>query len=209
MWWTSLPPQDKVQWYRKEQSHFAGAKRSLSSVQFEESTTSVAQRSRLNLYNHIPLSVFVRSKFCEGVRRNAAVLQLNAIVSEQREQCVFENGQWHVPDYGGIQTSVGQVDSSGFTASRIADNIRDADTITGLASEATRSVSAATAADNRLMQQYIPKEMPDAGTIARNPATSAMVPEAAHMHRDEIIHEAASGVFWDAGCFHWFISWEF
>ena len=103
---------------------------------------------------------------------------------------MFENGEWHVPDYCGIEATVGVVDSAGFTITRSASGTQDKEALVTLRNDGARLVQATNEADQRSMLQLIPKGLPDAGTIARNPGDTAKLPEPSGIVMDEIIREA-------------------
>jgi len=190
IWWSSLSPAAKVEWYRKEQSHCSGQKRDFSQVGYMESATQQSVNSRLALYNHIPVSVFIRQKFLENVSRAAAILQFEAIVNSNRQQCIFENGQWHVPDYAGIQSSCGVQTLQGFTVSRSNNMVDDATTLRNLTFTGSRMVEAASSSDSRAALTFMPQQIADAPHIARNPADSARAPAPSSVVLSEVEKEA-------------------
>ena len=103
---------------------------------------------------------------------------------------MFENGEWHVPDYCGVEASVGVVDSVGFNITRSASGNQDKEALATMRNDGARLVPASNEADMRSMLQLIPKGLPDAGAIARNPGDTAKLPEPSGIVMDEIIREA-------------------
>jgi hypothetical protein len=170
VWWGARTHEEKIAWFRKEQGHCHGNKRSFDDVCYSDITNHRAQSSRLSLYNQIPLSVFIRNKFAEGTQRAQAVLLFEAIVAEHRETCVFENNQWHVPDYGGIQAAVGTVDSSGWQINRSAGAQESAVVLKGLVTAGDAIVAESASASLRAHQPLLPGKPMDYPSIVRNPA---------------------------------------
>ncbi len=141
-----LSPGDKQTWYRKEQSHMAGTKRTFNQTVHEEFAGRKHQSSHLSLNNYVPLLVSIRNKFMEGISRAVAQQMFEEIVMRRSEACIYENGQWHVPDYGGIAHHVGTIDESGFASRRIATDIRTGEglnTLVAASMRLSRSLQAA------------------------------------------------------------------
>ena len=103
---------------------------------------------------------------------------------------MFENGEWHVPDYCGIEATVGVVDSVGFTITRSASGIQDKEALATLRNDGARLAPATNEADPRSMLQLTPRGLLDAGAVARNPGDTAKLPEPSGIVMDEIIREA-------------------
>jgi hypothetical protein len=169
-WWSARSHEEKIAWFRKEQGHCHGLKRSFDDVCYSDITNHRAQSSRLSLYNQIPLPVFIRNKCAEGIQRPQAVLLFEAMVAEHREECAFENNQWHVPDYGGIQASVGTVDSSGWQINRSAGAQESAVVLRGLVTAGDAIVAEAASASIRAHQPLLAGKPFDYPSIVRNPA---------------------------------------
>ncbi len=85
----------------------AGTKRTFNQTVHEEFAGRKHQSSHLSLNNYVPLLVFIRNKFMEGISRAVAQQMFEEIVMRRSEACIYENGQWHVPDYGGHRSSCG------------------------------------------------------------------------------------------------------
>ena len=148
-WWTSKTKEEQAQWYKEQQSHQGGTKRNFDQISHEESSGSMTETAKRAILNHIPLTVFIREQFMMGVDKFQAQLEFARIVEHQTADCIYENGEWHVPSYGGIQSTVGQVDQAGYKTSRRRDNIEDANEASALANDGDKLVKASTAASSR------------------------------------------------------------
>ena len=188
-WWKDLPAPQKVEWYRKEQKHCAGQKRNFDNVAFIEQASVSHVQSRRGILNHIPLNLFIRNSFMEGIARPQAIMLFNQIVLEHRANCVYENGEWHVPDYGGISSQWGQDANNGYVLSRGQNNIQDAATVQALLDAAQRNIASSSSASSRSMQLMIPDAVADYPTINRNPADVTAPPSAPSVLRDAITAE--------------------
>ncbi len=172
-WWQGLSPGDKQTWYRKEQSHMAGTKRTFNQTVHEEFAGRKHQSSHLSLNNYVPLLVFIRNKFMEGISRAVAQQMFEEIVMRRSEACIYENGQWHVPDYGGIAHHVGTIDESGFASRRIATDIRTGEGLNTLVAASNKIVEESASSASRQMQSSMPEKPPECSNILRNPADQA------------------------------------
>jgi hypothetical protein len=188
-WWANLPASQKVDWYRREQGHCAGTKRDFSSVVYQETTQQMATGSRYILLRHIPLVQFIRVKFAEGVNRPMAIVQFNEIVSERRASCVYENGEWHVPDYIGIESAVGTQSSSGWAMTRAAEDVRDPAALKAIVQAGAQLVSQSRGSDIRALQSHMPAALADAPVIQRNPAESTAFADSSSIFQDQITME--------------------
>ena len=169
-WWQGLSLGDKQTWYRKEQSHMAGTKRTFDQTAHEEFAGRKHQSLHLSLNNYVPLLVFVRNKFAEGISRAVAQQMFEEIVMRRTEACIYENGQWHVPDYAGIAHHVGTIDESGFASRRIATDIRTAEGLSTLVAVSNKIVEESASSASRQMQSSLPEKPPECSNILRNPA---------------------------------------
>jgi hypothetical protein len=189
-WWSMLPVSAKIEWYRREQNHCAGTKRDFSQVSYTESASQMSVGSRYARLLHIPLTQFIRVKFAEGMNRPMAIAQFNEIVTERRASCVWENNEWHVPDYLGIESAVGSATSSGWSMSRSADDVRDTAVLRSLVQGGAQMVAQSRGSDMRALQAHMPAALPDAPVIQRNPAESTAFAEPSYIIYDQITMEA-------------------
>ena len=189
LWWNNKTLTEKTQWYRDEQNHCAGSKRDFSTVGYEEGQSQKAKQTRLAKLDHIPLAVYIRHKFCEGTQKAQAIQMFEEYVKENPSLCVYENKQWHVPDYSGITTSVGESNSSGYHVSRGAGDLKDPAALSALVQEGTRLVCMVAAADTRASIALVPAPLADALHITQNPADAASAIAMSTMMRDEITKE--------------------
>ena len=95
-WWRTRSADEKVDWYRSEQTHTAGAKRDFSWITFTETNRQEQQRARVTINNHLCLTQYIRAKFCEGVPRDVAIRELDLFVRTNPQLCVYENNQWRM-----------------------------------------------------------------------------------------------------------------
>ena len=188
-WWANLGASARVEWYRREQSHCAGTKRDFNQVVYQETTEQKSTGSRNARLLHIPLIQFIRVKFAEGVSRAVAIVQFNDIVSQRRSSCVFENNEWHVPDYIGIESAVGSATSSGWTMSRSAEDVRDPAALKALVQAGSQMVAQSRGSDMRALQAHMPIALADAPVIQRNPAESTAFADPSSIMNDQITME--------------------
>jgi hypothetical protein len=160
-----------------------------SSVVYQETTQQMATGSRYILLRHIPLVQFIRVKFAEGVNRPMAIVQFNEIVSERRASCVYENGEWHVPDYIGIESAVGTQSSSGWAMTRAAEDVRDPAALKAIVQAGAQLVSQSRGSDIRALQSHMPAALADAPVIQRNPAESTAFADSSSIFQDQITME--------------------
>jgi hypothetical protein len=118
IWWQSQTPAQQTQWYKDQLGHGFGATRKFDIVEYSETSTKAFTTSDLSLNNFVPVSIFIRNCFMEGINRATAIQLFNKFVNEHTQLCRHENGQWHVPDYGGIQVARGTTSSDGYNISR-------------------------------------------------------------------------------------------
>ena len=148
-WWVAKSKEEQAQWYKEQQAHQGGTKRNFDAISHEEVSGSKSGTSKKSILMHIPLEVYIREQFAMGKDGTEAKLEFARIVEEQREQCVFENNQWHVPSYSGIQSAVGRVDESGYKTLRKREKIEDVQEAKELASEGDKLVQACSSAATR------------------------------------------------------------
>jgi hypothetical protein len=151
----------------------AGTKRTFNQTVHEEFAGRKHQSSHLSLNNYVPLLVSIRNKFMEGISRAVAQQMFEEIVMRRSEACIYENGQWHVPDYGGIAHHVGTIDESGFASRRIATDIRTGEGLNTLVAASNKIVEESASSASRQMQSSMPEKPPECSNILRNPADQA------------------------------------
>ena len=117
-WFQGLSDHDRIAWYRKQQNHTAGKKRTFEDMQYTEQDKQSIVSSSLDQDCWVPFGIFARNKFLEGVDRNRAGAEFRALV--QSGQGRFRRGQWHVLDYQGFKEESGSVKEGAVITSRSA-----------------------------------------------------------------------------------------
>ncbi len=79
-WFNALSEQQKTEWYRKHQECSRGVKRDFDSLNFEQFSRQEAVSSDTMLDDWIPLTIYIRRKYCEGVVRTQAIAEFRALV---------------------------------------------------------------------------------------------------------------------------------
>ena len=120
----------------------------------EETTGSVAQTAQRSILLHVPLEQYCKEQFMLGISRPEAVLKFQRIVESQTEDCVFQNNEWHVPVYRGIESSVGRVDESGWKTTRARSGIEDANELQSLANAGDKLVASSCAASSIIFLMF-------------------------------------------------------
>ena len=156
------------------------------------------QRARVTINNHLCLTQYIRAKFCEGVPRDAAIREFDLFVRTKPELCIYENDQWHVPDYGGIQTLASNVDASGWALSRGTQELGNEAAVRSRVQAGQALVSSVAKCDAELASSSIGPALLDAPRIAVNPADAMQPMPPAYAMQDAIACEAVSGLLhWD------------
>ena len=114
------------------------------------------------------------------------------IVDNQKADCIFENGQWHVPDYRGITTAVGNIDEAGHKVRRMKAGIDDQEQLGVLVAQGAKLVDSSAAASSRSVQAKVPDKMPDYPMINRNQNDQASIQPAPKLIMEEILREVAN-----------------
>ena len=127
-----------------------------------------------------------------GKERQQAILMFKDIVDQQQADCVFANGQWHVPDYRGIVSSAGQVDEAGHKVRRMKAGIDDVEQLGNFLAAGTKLVEASASASSRTMQAKVPEKVRDYPLISRNPHDQAPLQPAPKFFQEEISREVAT-----------------
>ena len=189
LWWSGLTPAAKTAWFRKEQTHCAGRKRSFDEVAFEESASRLEVNSRMGQHLQIPIRVYIRNSFLEGIPRNIAIQKFSEIVSNQRELCTYENNEWHVPDYGGILSQNGTLLENGWTSAKKVCDVRSTDQLHELMASANKSVDDAATASSSSMLVAMPPKLQDYPDIMRNTADTSKPPKSQQTISASILQE--------------------
>ena len=172
--WQNMSPQQQAVWYQNEQKNGFGKKRKFDSITFSETSGTTAESRDQQLLNMLPITKFIREKFLEGDDRTTAIRKFATIVQNNPGICRFANGQWHVPDYGGLVMVRGLVHTNGFSSSRNA-NIQDVEQLNSLRSQGRDSLL-----QMQMVQNAVPMAAPeipvDMPALSRTPAESAQPP---------------------------------
>ena len=79
-WWDNKSESDKVEWYRAQQKHERGQKRNFDSITYEETSFKETVQNDMEADNWVPINVFIRLRFAEGVNRTTAIAEFSHLL---------------------------------------------------------------------------------------------------------------------------------
>ena len=189
-WWKAQSKEQEKQWYKKELTHGHGQKRKFDEVSFQLVESTVGYSDRRMRQFMIPVRIYIRNRFCEGVGRTQAIQEFCEYVSNNRGRALYENGQWHIPDYGGIEAGEGQRREQGFEVNSRA-NISSQKQLTDLMNEGQTIAEAAFHSGVQSLTNLTTPVPADMIPISRNPASGYQLPGPGD--------EAATAIFNEVG----------
>jgi hypothetical protein len=117
LWWASLGEVGQADWYRKQHGS-SNMKRKFENIGYSESSSHSDERTKHAVGDMIPLNIFIRRKTLEGLSAAMATQEFQRLVDDKHTLAEFTRGQWHVPDYQGLQRKTGETDSTMYKISR-------------------------------------------------------------------------------------------
>jgi len=113
-WFRNMSPADRASWYKKQRTSYQpGKKRELSKLEVTENTSEKAARTDGELYKLIPWRIYRRHALMDGESVETAAHKFISTVHNNRVLCRFHRGEWHVPEYQGIEIWHGSKVESG------------------------------------------------------------------------------------------------
>ena len=103
VWWRDAQEPEQTAWYRKQRNRPAGEKRDVEIMQ-----SDVSKKRKYDMLDMVekfePVDIFVEKKLRlnNGWTEPTARAEFERIVDKNESECVWQNGQWHVPKYAGL-----------------------------------------------------------------------------------------------------------
>ena len=119
-WFKGMSPADRAAWYKKQRmSYQPGKKRELSNLEVNENTAHKAARTDGEVDKLIPWRIYRRHAIQDGDSVETAAHKFVQTVQNNRVLCRYQRGEWHVPEYQGIELWNGSKVESGVDLSLI------------------------------------------------------------------------------------------
>ena len=120
VWWKTLPDDQKVTWYIKQQGAEFGRKRTVEEMMYSEFEEETAKASRMELDDLIPWRIYRRRAIADGTSSAQAAYDFVALIQNNQVACEFIRGEWHVPEYQGVRREAGSEHRAGTSVNRNA-----------------------------------------------------------------------------------------
>lgn len=117
-WFKGLAPQDRVDWYVKQQQNDTGKKRSLDEMTFSDTYSNKAICREGEIDECIPWRIYRRRAIADGEDATQAAYTFINLIQNNRVNCRFHRGEWHVPEYQGLRIETGKEVAQGHTVTR-------------------------------------------------------------------------------------------
>jgi hypothetical protein len=117
-WFKGLPTQERVEWYIKQQQNDTGKKRSRDDMNFIDTYSNNALLRESELDECIPWRIYRRRAISDGEEATQAAYNFISLIQNNRVDCRFHRGEWHVPEYQGLRIETGKEITQGHTVTR-------------------------------------------------------------------------------------------
>ena len=107
-WWKDLPNDKKVEWYRNRQQSETGKKRTADELMHGDFSKDAAFEDKAELDELIPWRIYRRRAMQDGDSEPQAAVDFVNIIKNNQVNCLFHRGEWHVPEYQGVQRKAGR-----------------------------------------------------------------------------------------------------
>ena len=174
-WFDGLDENERIAWYRRQQGNAPGLKRDFEAIGVDERTSAEAFHRLHAVDEMIPWRIFKRRLVGgEGLTPEKAALEFCALVNNPRVASTHARGEWHVPDYQGLQCLRGTDNRTGYLVVRQNDVSDTASMRNAIASgqDAVQAQASANSSDAwSVYKTPPPRDMPTINSsIADQPA---------------------------------------
>ncbi len=116
-WFKALTPSEKQAWYVKQLEN-DGVHRKVEDLIYAEASRDVGVKRAFQQDHLVPWRIYRRNALMDGESAEKAAYEFIRIIQDNRINCEFDRGEWHVPEYQGIFREVGRQQEQGLEVKR-------------------------------------------------------------------------------------------
>ena len=106
-WWENKSPEEQTAWFQRQQNLKPGQKRSFSDVEYSDESSTVAFDNIARIEAWITYEEFEMPKLVRGMTIADIEAEFLRIVDSCKADCRWENNQWLIPKFKGLQRLTG------------------------------------------------------------------------------------------------------